>query len=156
MPLQRERPVSLNSGDLSLGNEVTKSANSPFPLLGMHWCCTESASLRALRLMSAQRFSPLPTLVIFDQVMYDPSEIAYEDLLSVFWKENRPWGRQPKAQYKSAIWPTTDEQMKAALVSLERAREANGSPLFVDIEPAREWFDAEEYHQVSWSSWPYH
>ena len=42
------------------------------------------------------------------KIDYDPSVITYDELLTAFWEEHNPSGRKGKAQYKSAIWPTTE------------------------------------------------
>lgn len=56
------------------------------------------------------------------QVVYDPSKIAYEDLLKVFWENHDPTqgmrqGNDVGTQYRSAIYTTTDEQRAAAEAS---------------------------------------
>lgn len=76
---------------------------------------------------------------------YDPSVISYEKILEIFWKEHSPKYKS-KAQYKSAIWPTTEEQMKIALASRDAVASKWG-PVATDIEMATPWWDAEEYHQ---------
>jgi len=65
--------------------------------------------------------------------------------LSIFWKEHSPKYKS-KAQYKSAIWPTTEEQMQIALQSRADIVGKYGA-VATDIVPAVEWWDAEEYHQ---------
>ena len=81
-------------------------------------------------------------------MVYDPSLISYEDLLRAFWQQHRPFNRQPKAQYKSAIWTTTEEQCQSAMSSLQEAKASHDKELFVSVADAMEWTDAEEYHQV--------
>ena len=76
---------------------------------------------------------------------YDPSFITYGAILEFFWSQHSP-GFKHLTQYKSAIWPTTEEQMKAALASREAYVAANG-PVATDVEMAKPWHDAEEYHQ---------
>ena len=56
------------------------------------------------------------------KVEFDPRVISYDDLLNAFWEEHNPSGYKPKAQYKSAIWPTSESQKEKALAS--RAIEA--------------------------------
>jgi len=79
------------------------------------------------------------------KVEYDPSVISYERVLDIFWKEHNPTYKS-KPQYKSGIWPTTDEQMETALASREKIAQKYGK-VATDIEPAKTWYDAEEYHQ---------
>ena len=80
------------------------------------------------------------------QIEYDPSIISYERLLDIFWKEHNPTFRS-KPQYKSAIWPTTEEQMEIALASRDNIAKRYGKVVTTDIEPSKTWYDAEEYHQ---------
>mmetsp|Transcript_6147 Transcript_6147/g.21609 ORF Transcript_6147/g.21609 Transcript_6147/m.21609 type:complete len:129 (-) Transcript_6147:1054-1440(-) len=94
------------------------------------------------------------------RVEYDPSETSYEALLQAFFEEHNPT-RRSKAQYKSALWPTTDEQKAAAEAMKESLESKHGVKLHTDIEEAKEFWDAEEYHQKylekmtgpGWMSW---
>lgn len=72
--------------------------------------------------------------------------ISYERLLEIFWKEHNPTYKS-KPQYKSAIWPTNEEQMQIAMASKERIEGKYGKVVATDIEFAKPWYDAEEYHQ---------
>lgn len=81
------------------------------------------------------------------KIDFDPDVITYENLLDMFWEEHNPSGYKPKVQYKSAIWPTTPAQATAAEASRKAISEKYG-PVHTDIESAKEWHDAEEYHQV--------
>mmetsp|Transcript_24692 Transcript_24692/g.43982 ORF Transcript_24692/g.43982 Transcript_24692/m.43982 type:complete len:86 (+) Transcript_24692:493-750(+) len=72
--------------------------------------------------------------------------MSYDRILSIFWKEHNPTYRA-KAQYKSAIWATTPEQLEAAQRSKKEIEEKYGKVLATDILPAKQWHDAEEYHQ---------
>lgn len=80
------------------------------------------------------------------KIEYDPSVMSYDRILSIFWKEHNPTYRA-KAQYKSAIWATTPEQLEAAQRSKKEIEEKYGKVLATDILPAKQWHDAEEYHQ---------
>mmetsp|Transcript_101 Transcript_101/g.201 ORF Transcript_101/g.201 Transcript_101/m.201 type:complete len:125 (+) Transcript_101:264-638(+) len=77
---------------------------------------------------------------------YDPSQITFEQILNEFYDQHVPF-RPTKKQYRSAIWPQNDEQLRIAeRVKVER-EQAGGRTLFTDIEEPTKWFDAEEYHQ---------
>lgn len=88
------------------------------------------------------------------QVVYDPSKVAYERLLDVFWLNVDPL--TPDAQfcdkgnqYRTAIFFHDDEQRRAANAS-QRAIEESGrfaQPIVTEIVPATEFFPAEDYHQ---------
>ena len=86
------------------------------------------------------------------QVEYDPSQIAYEDLLEVFWKCHDPTtlnrqGPDVGAQYRSAVFFHTPEQEAIVLVSKEKAQDRFKRPIVTEITPASTFYRAEEYHQ---------
>ncbi|WP_089156668.1 peptide-methionine (S)-S-oxide reductase MsrA [Micromonospora sp. NBS 11-29] len=90
------------------------------------------------------------------QVVYDPSTIAYEDLLKVFWENHDPTqgmrqGNDVGTQYRSAIYTTTDEQRAVAEASRDAfapivARAGKGE-ITTEIAPLGDYFFAEDYHQ---------
>ena len=79
------------------------------------------------------------------QVDYDPSALTYEALLERIFANpatrSEPWG----TQYRAAIWVATPEERAIA----ERVRAAHGATPTA-IEPLREFFLAEDYHQKYW------
>lgn len=90
------------------------------------------------------------------QVVFDPSSLSYEQLLSVFWESHDPTqgmrqGNDRGTQYRSAIFTTTDAQ--AALADASRAAyqsaldAAGFSPITTEIKPAGAFYYAEDYHQ---------
>jgi peptide-methionine (S)-S-oxide reductase len=88
------------------------------------------------------------------QVEYDPSVVTYDDLLKVFWQCHDPTtlnrqGPDIGTQYRSVIFFHTPEQEKAARLSKEELDKAGifGRPIVTEIEPASEFWRAEEYHQ---------
>ncbi len=86
------------------------------------------------------------------QVEYDPAQIAYEDLLNVFWKCHDPTtlnrqGPDVGAQYRSAVFFHTPEQEAIALVSKEKVQGRFKRPIVTEITPASTFYRAEEYHQ---------
>ena len=86
------------------------------------------------------------------QVEYDPAQIAYEDLLDVFWKCHDPTtldrqGPDVGAQYRSAVFFHTPEQEAAAKVSTEKVQGRFKRPIVTEITPASTFYRAEEYHQ---------
>jgi peptide-methionine (S)-S-oxide reductase len=89
-------------------------------------------------------------------VAYDPSRVSYDDLLRIFWENHDPTqgmgqGNDIGTQYRSAIYATDDEQLRAAIASrsIFQARlSASGfGEITTEIEPAPEFFYAEDYHQ---------
>jgi peptide-methionine (S)-S-oxide reductase len=89
-------------------------------------------------------------------VAYDPAQIAYEDLLKVFFEEHDPTqgmrqGNDVGTQYRSGIYFVDDAQKEMA----ERVRDAYDAALrsagkegaTTEIEPAGPFYYAEDYHQ---------
>lgn len=88
------------------------------------------------------------------QVTYDPAKVTYEKLLDLFWHVHDPTqlnrqGNDVGTQYRSAIF-THDEAQKKAAEASKAALDASGTlgkPVATVIEPAKEFFPAEAYHQ---------
>jgi peptide-methionine (S)-S-oxide reductase len=89
-------------------------------------------------------------------VVYDPQKVSYEELLAVFWESHNPTqgmrqGNDAGTQYRSAIYTFTDEQLAAAQLSKtmyqERLRAAGHGEITTQVEPAGEFYYAEDYHQ---------
>ena len=88
------------------------------------------------------------------QVEYDPAEVAYEDLLKVFWDNHDPTqvnrqGPDVGTQYRSAIFYHSDEQKLAAEASKKERAESGRyrRQIATQIVPATDFWRAEEYHQ---------
>jgi peptide-methionine (S)-S-oxide reductase len=95
------------------------------------------------------------------EVVYDPTRIAYEDLLKVFWENHDPTqgmrqGNDVGTQYRSTIYTTTEEQLAEALASRDAfapvVRAAGRGNITTEIEPLGEYYYAEDYHQQYLSS----
>jgi peptide-methionine (S)-S-oxide reductase len=89
------------------------------------------------------------------KIDYDPSEISYDDLLDVFFATHEPTqlnrqGNDVGTQYRSAIFPLDDEQEAAARAGIVRAQPDWPQPIVTTIEPATQWYPAEDYHQGYW------
>jgi len=87
------------------------------------------------------------------RVRYDPARVSYAELLDYFWKRIDPTVKDRQfcdsgSQYRSAIFPATDEERRAAQASRE-ALVASGrfAQVFTTIEPAASFYPAEDYHQ---------
>ena len=88
------------------------------------------------------------------QVEYDPSEVAYDRLLVVFWENHDPTtlnrqGPDVGTQYRSAIFFHSPEQKDAAERS-KSALAASGKlrrAIVTEITPASTFYAAEDYHQ---------
>jgi peptide-methionine (S)-S-oxide reductase len=89
-------------------------------------------------------------------VVYDPRVVTYQDLLRVFWEGHDPTqgmrqGNDIGTQYRSGIYPQNDAQAAAAEASREAYQQALSAKGYgkvtTEIEPAGEFYFAEDYHQ---------
>ena len=90
------------------------------------------------------------------RVEYDPSEVAYGQLLDVWWAcvedptDGRGQGADRGRQYRLGVYWYSPEQRDAALAFLDRMAAADahgGVPLAVEVKPAAAFHEAEEWHQ---------
>jgi peptide-methionine (S)-S-oxide reductase len=93
------------------------------------------------------------------QVVFDPAKVDLEVLLKAFWENHDPTtpnrqGNDVGTQYRSALYPTTAEQLAAVRESMERYQraltEAGFGAISTEIRPAEEagpFYYAEDYHQ---------
>ncbi len=88
------------------------------------------------------------------QVEFDPSVIAYEALLDVFFKNHDPTtlnrqGPDEGTQYRSAVFYHSEEQKKQAEAFREKLinEKKFKRPIVTEIKPAETFYPAEEYHQ---------
>jgi methionine-S-sulfoxide reductase len=79
------------------------------------------------------------------RVTFDPSKISYQELLTMYFSFSTPADpRFAGTQYRSAIFYHTEEQKKLAEAAVEARGRVGG---WVSIEPASNFYRAEEYHQ---------
>jgi peptide-methionine (S)-S-oxide reductase len=88
------------------------------------------------------------------EVEFDPSQIGYGELLDVFWANHNPTtlnrqGPDTGTQYRSVIFYHSPEQKAAAQASKEKLEKSGrfNRPIVTQIEPASQFWRAEEYHQ---------
>jgi peptide-methionine (S)-S-oxide reductase len=90
------------------------------------------------------------------RVVFDPAKISYPELLRVFWEGHNPTqgmrqGNDVGSQYRSAIFYHSPEQKAEAEESLagyqKRLAEAGYGEITTEVEPASEFYFAEDYHQ---------
>lgn len=89
------------------------------------------------------------------KVVFDPRKISYRQLLEAFFKMHDPTqlnrqGPDVGDQYRSGIWYTSNEQKQAALAYIEELSKSGkyaGRKIVTQVEPAKEFFAAEDYHQ---------
>ena len=91
------------------------------------------------------------------RVVFDPVKIRYSDLLKAFWESHDPTqgmrqGGDVGTLYRSAIYAIGDRQLELAMQSKAAYRRAlaaagHDEPITTGIEPAPQYYYAEEYHQ---------
>jgi len=88
------------------------------------------------------------------EVVYDPSKVSYDELLTVFWNIHDPTtpnrqGPDIGTQYRSVIFYHTAEQEAAARASKEKLQGSGRykRAIVTEIRPASQFWRAEEYHQ---------
>ena len=88
------------------------------------------------------------------QIVFDPSKITYDELLEVFWKTHDPTtmnqqGNDVGPQYRSVIFYHGKEQKEKA-EKYKAALDKSGAwdkPIVTAIEPFKDFYPAENYHQ---------
>src|SRR5271168_2114971 len=89
------------------------------------------------------------------QITYDPSQVSYGQLLKIFFSVahdptqlNRQ-GPDEGTQYRSEIFYLNDEQKKIAEAYIQQLTAAKvfGKPIVTKVEPLKEFYRAEDYHQ---------
>ena len=88
------------------------------------------------------------------QIRYDPKQVSYERLLHVFWRSVDPTDGGGQfcdrgESYQTAIFVGNEEERRIAEASkgaLEQSMVLD-APVVTPIEPAGEFYPAEDYHQ---------
>jgi peptide methionine sulfoxide reductase msrA/msrB len=89
------------------------------------------------------------------KVVFDPKKITFRQLLEAFFKMHDPTqldrqGPDIGSQYRSGIWFVSDAQKAEAEAYIAKLKESelfNGRKIVTQLEPAKRFFAAEEYHQ---------
>ncbi|MEM8599990.1 MAG: peptide-methionine (S)-S-oxide reductase MsrA [Bacteroidota bacterium] len=88
------------------------------------------------------------------EVTFDPSEIAYADLLRVFFATHDPTtlnrqGADVGTQYRSVVFTHSDEQAETAHAVIAEIEAASifDAPIVTQVQPAPTFYEAEDYHQ---------
>lgn len=90
------------------------------------------------------------------RVSFDSDQIRYGDILDIFFATHDPTqlnrqGGDIGTQYRSAIFPHSDEQEAEVHAAMERAAPDWPAPIVTTIEPMAKWWPAEDYHQEYWA-----
>lgn len=89
------------------------------------------------------------------RVTFDPSQVSYADLLRVFFSvatdptELNYQGPDHGTQYRSVLWYTTPDQQRIAKAYIDQLTKAKTYPnrIVTEVKPARDFYNAEGYHQ---------
>lgn len=88
------------------------------------------------------------------EVIYNPEEVSYQELLDLFWKIHDPTtlnrqGPDVGVQYRSVIFYHNEEQKKSVEKTIKMLQESGRfrGHIVTAIEPAQTFWRAEEYHQ---------
>ncbi len=89
------------------------------------------------------------------QVKFDPKKVSYGKLLQIYFSvahdptELNHQGPDSGTQYRSTIFPMTDEQANVAKAYIAQLNGAQlfSAPIVTTVEPGRTFYPAEDYHQ---------
>lgn len=89
------------------------------------------------------------------RVTFDADQVSYGDILDIFFATHDPTqlnrqGNDIGTQYRSAIFPHSEEQEAEAKAAMLRAANDWPAPIVTTIEPLGTWWPAEDYHQEYW------
>jgi peptide-methionine (S)-S-oxide reductase len=89
------------------------------------------------------------------RITYDPDVIGYGEILDIFFATHDPTqlnrqGNDIGTQYRSAIFPQSEEQERDARHAVDRAQGDWDGKVVTAIEPKSDWWPAEDYHQAYW------
>jgi peptide-methionine (S)-S-oxide reductase len=96
------------------------------------------------------------------QITFDPDEVSFRELLQVFFVIHDPTtlnrqGADAGTQYRSGIYYMTPEQKadaEAVILALT-AQKVYDDPIVTEVEPLRNYYRAEDYHQDYFARNPY-
>lgn len=88
------------------------------------------------------------------RIEYDPTLVTYRQLMTVFFGShdatqlNRQ-GNDVGTQYRSSIFPTTEEQTAEAKAFIDELQHSakGGDPIVTTVEEGETFFPAEDYHK---------
>ena len=87
------------------------------------------------------------------QVVYDPAQVSYGQLLKVFFSvahnptELNRQGPDHGTQYRSAIFATSDGQQQIARAYIDQIQGLYKAPIVTQVGPLQAFYPAEAYHQ---------
>jgi len=86
------------------------------------------------------------------EVIYDPSQVSYEQLLTFYWRTVDPTVKDRQFcdhgnQYRTAIFVRNAEERKLAEASKKKIEAELKQPIYTEIADAGPFYAAEDYHQ---------
>lgn len=86
------------------------------------------------------------------EVIYDPDKIGLSDLLTLYFRSINPLsvnkqGNDVGTQYRTGIYYTDEEDVPVINAVVATVARRYSSPLAVEVEPLRNFYPAEDYHQ---------
>ncbi len=97
------------------------------------------------------------------EVLYDPEQISYPELLDVFWRNIDPLTRDAQfcdhgTQYRTGIFYRSDEERRLAEESKKEIEDSGilKGPIVTELTAASVFYPAEEYHQDFYKKNPTH
>ncbi|MDQ3076490.1 MAG: peptide-methionine (S)-S-oxide reductase MsrA [bacterium] len=94
-------------------------------------------------------------------IEFDPSEIKYDDLLTVFFASHDPstlnrQGNDVGTQYRSVVFYTTLEQKEATEKFIKDLNDSSleGKPAVTEVTPLPTFYEAENYHHDYFANHP--
>jgi peptide-methionine (S)-S-oxide reductase len=96
------------------------------------------------------------------RIEFDPTEISFSDLMTVFFATHDPTtlnrqGNDVGTQYRSAIFYADEDQKQQAASFIRELDDAKTfkNPIVTTLEPLTDFYPAEEYHQKYFANNPY-
>lgn len=96
------------------------------------------------------------------QIKFDPAVISFRDILNIFFGIHDPTtlnrqGADTGTQYRSGIYYHTPEQKEVAVSLIDdlNAQKIWDQPIVTEVEPLRDFYIAEDYHQEYFAKNPY-
>ena len=85
-------------------------------------------------------------------VEYDPAEVSLELLLDLYFRTIDPTslnrqGEDSGTRYRTGIYYTSEEDLPTIRAVMERESAKYDAPIVVEVEPLKNFYSAEEYHQ---------
>ncbi len=86
------------------------------------------------------------------KLLYDPAVISLEFILNLFYNVIDPVAKNQQGndigvQYRTGIYYVDDKDQERILNSLQTLQEGYDKPIAIEVEPLRNYYAAEEWHQ---------